>query len=77
MKKVLRRIWEKWMAFAKIIGNFNSRVVLTLFYFLIVGLVSLLGGRWKNALRKKLPPESNWVPVSSKEMDLTGARRQF
>ena len=77
MKRVLRKGWEGWKAFARIIGNFNSRVILTLFYFLVVGIFSLLIGRWKNTLRKHPPSQSNWLPVSSKEMDLLNAKKQF
>lgn len=74
--KAIRWLWDRWMAFARVLGNFNSRLILTLFYFLILGLFSLLIGRWKNSLRKRLPPQSNWLPVSLKEMDLSQARRQ-
>lgn len=73
----LRKIWEKWKAFARLIGNFNSRLVLTLFYFFVVGIFSLLAGRWQNYLRKRLPSQSNWLPVRSKEMDLSEAKQQF
>ena len=65
------------MAFARLLGNFNARLILTLFYFLIVGIFSLLIGRWQNYLRQGLPSESNWLDVSEKEMDLSEARRQF
>ncbi|MBI4436420.1 MAG: hypothetical protein HY590_03270 [Candidatus Omnitrophica bacterium] len=77
MKSVLRKGWEGWKAFARIIGNFNSRLILTLFYFLVVGISSLLIGRWQNTLRRHPPSQSNWLPVSSKETDLSNTRRQF
>lgn len=74
---MLRYLWKKWMAFARIIGNFNSRVLLTLFYFVVVGIVSLLVGRWQNYLRKRLPEETNWLPVTAKASDLSDAQKQF
>ncbi|MFH1857778.1 MAG: hypothetical protein ABH845_02595 [Candidatus Omnitrophota bacterium] len=72
----LRILREKWKTFARVIGNFNSRLILTLFYFLIVGIVSLLVGRWQNYLRKRPPTKTNWAPVTLRELDLPGARRQ-
>lgn len=74
---MIRKIWEGWKRFARVIGNFNSRLILTLFYFLVVGLFSIFIGRWKNYLRKRLPPQSNWLPVSEGEMDLSSAKRQY
>jgi len=72
-----RRAWEGWMSFARWIGNINSRIILTLFYFLVVGLFSFLVGRWQGYLKKRQPKESNWLPVSSQTMDLTEAKQQF
>ncbi len=77
MKSALKVLWEKWKAFAHLIGNFNSRLILTLFYFLVVGVVSLLVGRWQNTLRKRAPSDTNWKPVASGQTDLAGLRRQF
>ena len=77
MKRVLRKGWEGWKAFARIIGNFNSRVILTLFYFLVFGIFSLLVGRWQNTPKKHPPSRSNWLPVQKKEMDLLNAKQQF
>ena len=64
------------MAFVRLLGNFNSRLILTLFYFIVVGIFSVLIARWKDALRRRCPLQSNWLPVASKEMDLAGAKRQ-
>ena len=76
-RKGLTFLWEKWKTFAKAVGNFNSRVILTLFYFGVVGLFSLVAGRWQNDLRMKSVSGSNWLPVKKKEMGLTEAKRQF
>ena len=75
--KGMRRVWEKWKVFARLIADFNSRVILTLFYFLVVGLFSLVVGRWQNYLRRRPPSDTNWLPVVSKTMDLSDAKRQF
>ncbi len=31
-----RRLWEGWKKIAQIIGDFNARVILTLFYFILL-----------------------------------------
>lgn len=38
----LKRVWEGWKSLAKKIGDFNARLILSLFYFLILGPFSLL-----------------------------------
>ena len=76
-RSAVQWIWRKWIAFAKLIGSINARIILTLFYFLIVGLFSLLVGRWQNYLRRRPPSDTHWLPVDSKTMDLSDAKRQF
>jgi hypothetical protein len=76
-KSWIRNLWERWKTFARVIGNINSRIILTLFYFIVVGLVSLLVGRWQNYLRTRQPKATNWLPVSSQTMDLPEAKQQF
>jgi hypothetical protein len=33
---MLKRIWEAWKVVAKKIGDFNARVILTVFYFILL-----------------------------------------
>ena len=76
-KSWIRTMWEGWMAFARVVGTFNARVLLTLFYFVVVGPFSLAVGRWQNYLKLR-PPEggTTWLPVASKKMNLEEARKQ-
>ena len=37
---LLKLAWRKWKAFAHVLGNFQARLLLTVFYVLIVGPVS-------------------------------------
>lgn len=73
----LQKVWHAWKTFARKLGDFNSRLILTLFYFVIVGVVSLLVGRWQNYLESRAPSRSNWFPVRSGKMDRSDAERQF
>jgi hypothetical protein len=38
----LRNVWEGFKRGCRIIGDFNARVILTLFYFLILGPLSMV-----------------------------------
>lgn len=73
----MQRIWQKWTVFARWLGNVNARIFLTLFYFVVVGAVSLLIGRWQNFLKRRLSFESNWGSVATPVTDLSDAKRQF
>ena len=33
---MLRKLWDRWMVLARKIGKFQSRILLTFFYFVIV-----------------------------------------
>jgi len=34
--KILKKLWNNWMLVAKPIGNFQSQLILTLFYLIII-----------------------------------------
>ena len=40
--KALIKVWEELKRVLKIIGDFNARVILTIFYFFILGPLSLI-----------------------------------
>lgn len=33
---MVKFLWKKWLKFARIVGNFNGQIILTIFYFVIV-----------------------------------------
>ena len=72
---MLRRAWQAWKRIAHKIGNFQARVLLTIFYGLVVlpfGLVT----RWlSDPLRIKRPPDK-WIDHPDENYDLQWARRQ-
>lgn len=41
MKNFFKSLWNRWKRVAHVIGRFQTRVLLTLFYFLIVGPTSM------------------------------------
>jgi len=43
----VRKLWERWKQVARKIGDFQARVLMTLFYFLILGPVAMVI-RWQS-----------------------------
>jgi hypothetical protein len=39
---MLKKIWEGWKKIAKKIGEFNARVILTIFYFVLLAPLALV-----------------------------------
>lgn len=75
---MLRTLWNRWLPLAHQIGTFQSRILLTLFYFFIVtpfGLAVRLG--MDPLQRKTRPSASGWNSREDRRDDLAGARRQF
>jgi hypothetical protein len=42
-----RRLWERWKRIARKIGDFQARVLMTVFYFAIFGPLALVV-RWRS-----------------------------
>ncbi|MBU1262914.1 hypothetical protein KJ640_08225, partial [bacterium] len=38
----MKRLWEKWKVLAQRIGNFQARILLSVFYFIIVAPFGLM-----------------------------------
>lgn len=74
---MLRRLWERWKVIAHTVGTFQSRVLLTVFYYLIllpfgVGLRVLA-----DPLHLRGRQGSHWMGRTSGSTDWDHARRQF
>ena len=62
---MLRKIWEAWKKIAKKIGEFNSRVILTVFYFIFITPLSI-PIKIKDPLGIK-NKKQGWVPKQTSE----------
>jgi hypothetical protein len=72
---MFKRIWEAWKRVAHKIGNFQSRVLLTIFYFIVVLPFGLAARLFSDPLRiKKLPVV--WLDHPSEACDMLWARKQ-
>jgi hypothetical protein len=80
MRSLLNKLWSGFKAFSKKVAYVQSIIILTLFYFLMLGSFSivlrLLG---KDLLNKKWKDKKNsfWIKKEKIEVDLENARRQF
>ena len=71
-----RRAWEGWKRFARRLGDFQARVLLTLFYFVVAAPFALGVRALSDPLRRSAPPA--WLPKEPAGDDVTAyARRQY
>ena len=75
----LLKLWEGWKAFARSMGGFQSRILLSLFYFFIVtpfGAAVRIFGDPLHLRRAEGP--SNWIPKNETTIaNLDEAKKQF
>ena len=71
-----RRLWDGWLVVARAIGNFNARLLLSLFYFLVILPLGLITGAAKDFLGIRRRPPSTWHPKADPQCTLEEGRRQ-
>lgn len=72
-----RRAWEGWKRIAHSIGVFQTRVIMTIFYFLLVLPLGLILRSVRDPLHFKHPEGTNWMPHRQEPHNLETASRQF
>ena len=76
--KFLKKFWEKWKAFGHKVGNFQARLILSVFYFIVICPFAAVVKYAAKPLRLKALHASNWLPNQAKGGDMMAqARRQF
>jgi hypothetical protein len=76
--KYLRCLWNKWKAVAHSIGLFQSRIILTLFYFIIMLPAGIVFSFFKNELGIKNKNRSTgWIGKKQQCQTLEEMRRQY
>jgi hypothetical protein len=74
----LKGLWEDWKDFAGEMGNYQSRILLAFFYFVVVTPFGLLARLLSDPLRIKYSAgNSFWISHSKVSTELDEARRQF
>lgn len=73
-----KRLWEGWKSFAIEMGNYQSRILLALFYFLVITPFGILVRLFSDPLRtKSSATPSFWDNRPAISDGLDEARRQF
>jgi len=72
---MLKRLWEAWKRLGRKIGNFQARVLLTVFYGVLILPFGLVARMFADPLRIKQRPEK-WLEHPDETLDLQWARRQ-
>jgi|TARA_Y100000814_G_scaffold61238_1_gene37952 hypothetical protein len=74
---LLKRAWQRWLRIAEVIAEFNSRVVLTLFYAIIVLPFGLVVRLFADPLAIKKTRISAWSEIRYRTRTLDEGKRQF
>jgi len=72
---MLKRAWQAWKRIGHAIGNFQARVILTIFYGVFVFPFGIAARLFADPLRIKRRP-TKWLERSNDAHDLEWARRQ-
>ena len=74
----IARGWARWKVIARVIGTFQARVLLSLFYFVIVPPFALAMKFAKDPLRLAAHRGSTgWIERPAREISPESAGRQF
>ncbi|MBI1748022.1 MAG: hypothetical protein HYR55_15750 [Acidobacteria bacterium] len=72
----LKTGWRAWQKIAHAIGNFQARIILTVFYLIITIPFALMMKLTSDPLRLR-QKQPSWLERERAVVDLAGARRQF
>ncbi len=74
---VWRRAWERWKRIAHAIGVVQTRIIMFLFFIVVVLPVGLILRLLRDPLHFKHPERTNWTPHRQEPHTLESAQRQF
>jgi hypothetical protein len=72
---VLKRFWQRWKQIAHAVGTFQARVLLTVFYAVLVFPFGIFARLFSDSLRIKSRP-TRWLGHPDETHDLPWAKRQ-
>ncbi|HLN88254.1 MAG TPA: hypothetical protein VK200_17370 [Candidatus Limnocylindrales bacterium] len=76
LRNKLKNLWQRWQKVAKQIGDFQARLILSLFYILIVLPIGLIARMFSDPLALK-KTAAHWDAKPSSPPRIDEARRQF
>jgi hypothetical protein len=75
---LVRRLWRKWIHFGHRMGSFQSRVLLSFFFFIIVSPFALAVKWFSDPLRiKRQEQDTHWHTRKDEKQNIEQFRRQF
>jgi hypothetical protein len=74
--QLIRAVWSRWKAIAEKIGLFQSRLILTLFYFVLLLPIGLIFSLFKDELKIKEKRKSAWIEKIGQCETLEAMRKQ-
>jgi len=76
---IFKRLWHRWTGFSKRMGNFQSRVMLSFFFFIIVSPVAVLIKLFGDPLsiKRKKAMDTYWSDKTLSSKEIEDYRRQF
>jgi hypothetical protein len=75
---VFKKIWQDWNDFSKRMGIFQSRILLSLFFFVLVSPFAIAAKIFSDPLRLKYRRLTSWwIPKKETKNELEQFRRQF
>ncbi len=80
MKKIFLQFKKLWLSFAKIIGKINTVILLSLIYFIVIGLTALISRILnKDLLQKRRVKDiiTYWQPRDPNDPTLERHKFQF
>lgn len=77
--RTVKSLWKKWLAVARVIGNFQGQVIMTIFYLVLMLPFGLITRIFVDSLHMKSPqgPKSNFGKWKHPDDDLESAHRQY
>jgi hypothetical protein len=76
MLTILRRLWAGWLRIAHIIGTFQARILLSVFYFVVVPAFAVLVKLLRDPLAVRGGATATFW-VDRPELPLDAGRRQY
>lgn len=77
-KNLIKEFWQVWRNFSERMGNFQSRIFLSFFFFVLVSPFALAVKIFSDPLQiKRRSNESHWLLKAKTEIDLEQFKRQF
>jgi len=79
LRAVLVRIWRRWTVIAHIIGTFQARVLLSVFYLVVIPPFALIVKLWLDPLHlRRAAGSSAWITRPQRpEADVLRTGRQY